>query len=140
MNSSRCCFDISAIWQLVAINRSCRHRPEVTTLTTERVFQQRWLTDPYGERGLCAGNPLASPFVLATLTGNGLEQPITAAFDGERILVTNRFANRISLWKAADLTPLGFVSTGNGTQPTGAGSDGLNFWITLQGTNKLARF
>jgi DNA-binding beta-propeller fold protein YncE len=59
---------------------------------------------------------------------------------GDRILVTNRFANRISLWKAADLTPLGFVSTGNGTQPTGAGSDGLNFWITLQGTNKLARF
>ncbi len=86
------------------------------------------------------GNPLTSAFVLATLTGNGLEQPITAAFDGERILVTNRFANRVSLWKAADLTPLGSVSTGDATSPTSTCSDGLNFWITLQGTNKLARF
>lgn len=86
------------------------------------------------------GNPLPTAFVLATLTDNGLEQPITAAFDGERILVTNRFANRVSLWKATDLTPIGFVATGANTSPTGACSDGLNFWITLQGTNKLARF
>ena len=85
------------------------------------------------------GNPLATAFVLATLTGN-LFEPTTAAFDGERILVTNRFGNRLSLWKAADLTPLGFLGTGNSTSPFGACSDGLNFWITLQGSNKLARF
>ena len=87
-----------------------------------------------------AGNPLASAFVLATLTGNGLNDPITAAFDGERILVTNISGNSVSLWKAADLTPLGSFPTGAGTSPFGACSDGLNFWITLQSTDKLARF
>jgi hypothetical protein len=86
------------------------------------------------------GNPLATAFVLATLTGNGLEEPIQAAFDGERILVTNRAADRVSLWKAADLTPLGSFPTGTGSGPSGACSDGLNFWITLGATDKLARF
>jgi DNA-binding beta-propeller fold protein YncE len=86
-----------------------------------------------------AGNPLATPFVLATLTGNGLNHPLTAAFDGERILVTNR-SDSASLWKAADLTPLGNFSTGGTSSPFGACSDGLNFWIALPGTGKLARF
>jgi hypothetical protein len=86
------------------------------------------------------GNPLATPFVLATLTGNGMDDPITAAFDGERILVANFISNNVSLWKAADLTPLGSVSTGANTNPFGACSDGLNFWVTLSGTDKLARF
>jgi hypothetical protein len=78
--------------------------------------------------------------VLATLMGNGLNQPVTAAFDGERILVTNGTGDSVSLWKPADLRPLGSVSTGASTGPLGACSDGLNFWITLQLTNKLARF
>jgi hypothetical protein len=87
-----------------------------------------------------AGNPLASAFVLATLTGNGLNGAFTAAFDGERILVTNSSGHSVSLWKAADLTPLGSFPTDSGTLPLGACSDGLNFWITLSGTAKLARF
>jgi DNA-binding beta-propeller fold protein YncE len=87
-----------------------------------------------------AGNSLATPFVLASLTGNGLGSPLIAAFDGERILVTTPNTNRISLWKAADLTPLGFVYTSDDTSPTGACSDGLNFWITMVETHKLARF
>jgi hypothetical protein len=86
------------------------------------------------------GNPLATAFVLATLTGNGLNVPFTAAFDGERILVTNFVGDSVSLWKAADLTPLGSVSVGASTLPVGACSDGLNFWIVLNSTNKLARF
>jgi DNA-binding beta-propeller fold protein YncE len=86
------------------------------------------------------GNPLASAFVLATLTGNGLNGPTTAAFDGERILVTNQSGNSVSLWKAADLTPLGSFATGAGTNPYGACSDGLNFWITFTIADKLARF
>jgi hypothetical protein len=77
--------------------------------------------------------------VLATLSGNGLNLPETAGFDGERILVTNTNGNSVSLWKAADLTPLGSVSTGAST-PVGACSDGLNFWVTLNGAGKLARF
>jgi DNA-binding beta-propeller fold protein YncE len=87
-----------------------------------------------------SGNALESAFVLATLTLNGLANPTTASFDGERILVTNNTGNSVSLWKAADLTPLGNFPTGAGTSPTGACSDGLNFWITLGNTGKLARF
>jgi hypothetical protein len=77
--------------------------------------------------------------VIATLSGNSLNGPITAAFDGERILVTNSGAI-VSLWKASDLTPIGAFSSGASTGPFGACSDGLNFWITLAGTNKLGRF
>lgn len=82
----------------------------------------------------------ATGAILATLTGNGLDGPLQAAFDGERIMVTNFNGRSVSLWKAADLTPLGFVSTGANTRPTGVCSDGLNFWITLDGPNRLAQF
>jgi DNA-binding beta-propeller fold protein YncE len=78
--------------------------------------------------------------VIATLSGNGLAGPIQAAFDGERVLVTNLSGNSVSLWKATDLAPLGSVSTGSGTDPFGACSDGVNFWVTLYGTDRLARF
>jgi hypothetical protein len=76
--------------------------------------------------------------VLATLTANGLNLPLQAAFDGQRILVTNDTS--ISLWKANDLTPIGSFFSGPQTNPTGACSDGINFWITLENTNKLGRF
>jgi YVTN family beta-propeller protein len=82
----------------------------------------------------------SSGAVLATLTGNGLSAPYSAAFDGERVLVTNSTGNSVSLWKAADLTPLGSFGTGAGTNPNGTCSDGVNFWIALSGTDKLARF
>ena len=84
----------------------------------------------------------ATGAVLATLFGNGLSNGIQAAFDGERILVTNQSGNSVSLWKATDLTPLtpSGISTGASTTPTGACSDGLNFWITLAGQSELARF
>ena len=75
---------------------------------------------------------------IGRLFDSGLSTPLTAAFDGERILVT--CAGGVSLWKAADLTPLGFVSTGPSSSPAGVCSDGLNFWITLSNTGKLARF
>jgi hypothetical protein len=87
-----------------------------------------------------SGNPLANAFALATLTGNGLDGPWAAAFDGERILIANIETGTVSLIKAADLTPLGSFPLGVNTSPMGACSDGLNFWITLSGTNKLARF
>lgn len=92
--------------------------------------------------------------VLATLSGNGLNGPLTAAFDGEhildgprqaafdgeRILVTNFGGDAISLWSATALTPIGTFSTGVGSGPLGACSDGINFWITLDAADKLARF
>jgi hypothetical protein len=75
--------------------------------------------------------------VIATLSGNGLNQPVQAGFDGARILVTNPLGP-VSLWRAADLTPLGTIPTGNA--PGGVCSEGLNFWVTLSGTNQLGRF
>ena len=81
----------------------------------------------------------SSGAVLATLTGNGISGPQVTAFDGERVLVTTN-NNVVSLWKAADLSPLGYVSTGVNTSPTGACSDGVSFWITLNTANQLARF
>jgi hypothetical protein len=77
--------------------------------------------------------------VLATLTGNGVVGPAQAAFDGERILVTNPNAGIVSLWKASDLGVIGNFSTGATGGPVGACSDGVNFWITING-GKLARF
>ena len=76
--------------------------------------------------------------VLATLNNNDLS-PIAAAFDGERILITNE-SDGVTLWKASDLTLIGSFSTGANTTPIGACSDGLNFWIALLSANKLARF
>jgi DNA-binding beta-propeller fold protein YncE len=81
--------------------------------------------------------------VLQNLPGNSQNFPFAAAFDGERILVTNSSSpngNGVSLWKAADLTPLGFVATGPSSFPSGACSDGVSFWVALSGKDQLARF
>jgi hypothetical protein len=80
--------------------------------------------------------------VLVTLLGNGLNGPIQAAFDGQRILVTNFSGNSLSLWKAADMTQIGNIPPANGQDnraPYGACSDGINFWITLLNSNQLLR-
>ena len=82
----------------------------------------------------------ATGAILATLTGNGLVTPHGAAFDGERILITNNLGNSVSLFKAADLSPLGSFPLGASTQPYVACSDGVSFWITLNLAGKLARF
>jgi hypothetical protein len=66
--------------------------------------------------------------------------PTSVAFDGQRILVTNQTNDSVSLWKAADLTPLQNVVLETSGAPFGACSDGLNFWITLSSFNKLVRF
>jgi len=77
--------------------------------------------------------------VLATLTGNGLASPRSAAFDGERVMVVSE-GESVSTWRAADLVALGSVATGGSSAPYGACSDGINFWVTLQGFHELARF
>jgi hypothetical protein len=83
--------------------------------------------------------------LLATLTGNGLLEGGSAAFDGERILVAGTSKNldgsSVSLWKASTLAPVGSVSLGDFTAP-GVASDGLHFWISLNsgGGGYLARF
>ena len=77
--------------------------------------------------------------LLANLTGNGLEGvPQGMAFDGERVLVTNFISGVVSLWKAADLTPLGNLATGGGNRA--ACSDGVNFWIIRPALGDIIRF
>jgi hypothetical protein len=56
------------------------------------------------------------------------------------VLVTNNGGHSVSLWRAADLTTLVSFATGGITFPLGACSDGINFWIALNGISKLARF
>jgi hypothetical protein len=78
--------------------------------------------------------------VLATLTGNGLNSPQEVAFDGERVLAVNGDpGDSVSLWKAADLSPISSLAIGE--SGTGVCSDGLNFWIiTNNSPGKLIRF
>jgi hypothetical protein len=82
----------------------------------------------------------ATGAILATLSGNGLDNPLGAAFDGQRILVTNYTAGTVSLWKAADMTTIGTFDLGPGTSPFDACSDGVSFWIALHGKGALGRF
>lgn len=78
--------------------------------------------------------------VIATLTGNGLTDPRSAAFDGDRILVTNLNGNSVSLWRATNLAPLGSYSFLPNSMPNAVCSDGANFWVLLQTADALARF
>jgi hypothetical protein len=56
------------------------------------------------------------------------------------VLITDNNGDAVSLWKAADLTSIGMASTGTGSLPYGACSDGIHFWVALAGTGRLARF
>ncbi len=81
--------------------------------------------------------------LIAQLTGNGLEAPRVAAFDGERIAITNYDGNSISLFKATSLSPSGVIQDDGldiTAYPYGICSDGLNFWVTLSGASTLARY
>ncbi|HKF44687.1 MAG TPA: S-layer homology domain-containing protein [Thermoanaerobaculia bacterium] len=80
----------------------------------------------------------SSGAILATLSGNGLNLPNSGAFDGQRLLVTNAGGNSVSVWKAADLSSLGNFAVG--ANPSEACSDGINFWITLNGASAVVRF
>jgi hypothetical protein len=82
----------------------------------------------------------SSGALLSSLTDAGLDAPNQAAFDGERVLVTSYDSDGVTLWKAADLSAIGSFSTGAGTHPFGAVSDGFQFWLVLAGTHQLARF
>jgi DNA-binding beta-propeller fold protein YncE len=83
--------------------------------------------------------------VLAQLTGNGLSGPFQAAFDGERICVTNSNNQCVSLWKASDLSPIGAFDTFvGGYFSRGVCSDGTTFFIGLRhesgGSGVITRF
>jgi DNA-binding beta-propeller fold protein YncE len=72
--------------------------------------------------------------VLAQLTGNGLNMPFQAAFDGERICVTNAAAQSVSLWKASDLSPItsANILSSSSFNPRGVCSDGTTFFVGMR--------
>jgi hypothetical protein len=81
--------------------------------------------------------------VLATLTGNGLNQPTQTAFDGQRIMTANSAVDsgdqrfHLSLWKATDLTPIGTMLT-SGPPAASVCSDGTRFLIIECGPFQIA--
>jgi hypothetical protein len=82
--------------------------------------------------------------VLAQLTGNGLNGPSQAAFDGERICVANISNQSVSLWKASDLSPIATVNitTTSGFTTRSICSDGTTFFVGVQGgaSSQIYRF
>jgi DNA-binding beta-propeller fold protein YncE len=81
--------------------------------------------------------------VVATISAdasNLLSGPFAVSFDGERILVVNDSGSSVTVFKAADLTFIANVTTGALTEPYGACSDGVNFWVTIYNTGNLLRF
>ena len=105
------------------------------------VFDGSNIWVPCGGNGLLYVVRASNGAILSMLTGNGMNDPYAAAFDGQRVLVANLGGDSVSLWKAADLTVIGNFSTGTGSAPIGAASDGIHFWVSLGGLGgKLARF
>jgi hypothetical protein len=81
--------------------------------------------------------------VVATInadTNNKLNGPTSVSFDGERILVTNFNGSTVTVFKAADLSFIANVPTGPSTNPHGACSDGINFWVPIPQDGNLLRF
>jgi hypothetical protein len=72
--------------------------------------------------------------VLAELTGNGLNGASQAAFDGERICVTNALGQSVSLWRATDLSPIASVSliVNPSYYARGICSDGTTFFFGMR--------
>jgi hypothetical protein len=69
--------------------------------------------------------------VLATLSHFTFNGPLTAAFDGERVVIVNGLTFSASMWKATDLTQLGTFNPAQSTQDNfGVCSDGIRFYST----------
>jgi YVTN family beta-propeller protein len=68
--------------------------------------------------------------LLATRQLNGAHNFLAAAFDGERVAVTDT-TGYVHLWRATDFTYLGNVKTGELRTPRGICSDGTRFWVNM---------
>ena len=93
------------------------------------VFDGANIWVPNGEDNTVSVVRASNGAVLATLTGNGLAVGFSAAFDGQRLLVTNLLGDSLSFWRALDLMPLGSVNAGTNSSPKFACSDGVRFWV-----------
>jgi YVTN family beta-propeller protein len=99
-----------------------------------------WVANAFGNSvsvvQASTGNVIAT---IDTDANNQLNDPNWASFDGERILVTNQTGNSVTVFKAADLSFISNVTMGS-SQPYGACSDGIDFWVPLIGTGTVLRF
>jgi hypothetical protein len=95
-----------------------------------------------------SGGPVAEILVVKAATGavlQTLHPPdnidttlFSAAFDGQRVLVTDQQEPRVLVWNAADLSFVGAFAIPSSA--FGACSDGIDFWLALRDTSQLARF
>jgi len=54
--------------------------------------------------------------------------------------VANQGGTGLSLFKATDLSIIGNLSAVGLIKPSGVCSDGINFWVTFNGSGKIGRF
>ena len=99
--------------------------------------QNLWIPDAEGPTVTVV--QASSGTIVKVLSGNGLASPISVAFDGERVLVVG---NSLSLWRAADLSPLGSIDVSSKAQGqiVGVCSDGASFWVSVLASMELLRF
>jgi YVTN family beta-propeller protein len=71
---------------------------------------------------------------MATLQLNGAHNFLAAAFDGERVAVTD-LSGYVQLWRATDLTHLESVQIDDPRTPLGICSDGTRFWVSMRSDN-----
>jgi hypothetical protein len=76
----------------------------------------------------------SSNTLLATPQLNGAHHFLSAAFDGERVAVTDT-TGYVHLWRATDLTYLGNSEIVDHRTPAGICSDGTRFWVTMRTEN-----
>jgi YVTN family beta-propeller protein len=72
--------------------------------------------------------------LLATPQLNGEHHFVAAAFDGERVAVTDT-TGYIHLWKATDFTYLGICEIEDFSMLNGICSDGTRFWATMSNSS-----
>lgn len=99
----------------------------------------------YGDNALAvvrvSDGTILKTFSAGNGDGNGLSSPIQAAFDGQRVMVTNAVSDGgVSLFRATDLSVIGHFDTPGVSTPFGVCSDGIDFWITFIGSKKVGRF
>jgi YVTN family beta-propeller protein len=91
-----------------------------------------WVPDPTAGKVYVVR--AATGTLLATPQLNGAHNFITAAFDGERVAVTDT-TGYIHLWNATNLSYLGNCEILDSRIPFGICSDGTGFWVTMKSDN-----
>jgi YVTN family beta-propeller protein len=75
--------------------------------------------------------------LLATLQFNTTHNFLAAAFDGERVAVTDT-RGYVHLWRATDFTYLGNLATDASSTPYGICNDGKHFWVGVTNNDDTA--